>query len=229
MRVDVVMPQMGESIAEGTITRWLKKQGERVERDEPILEISTDKVDAEIPAPASGVLVELRGGEGETVEVNSVLGVIDTEGGEAAAAKAAAPKAAAPKADAPAAAPAPAKSAEPASAPAAPARRGKAFVSPVVRKIADEHGIDPSTIAGSGAGGRVIAGPGRQQGDARPYTEYFYFLRGHHGNFGNFTGAWIGIDVSVANKISSFGCVQSTHGCNHIRAVLFTNHVHYVL
>ena len=83
MRVDLVMPQMGESIAEGTITRWMKKVGDAIDRDEPIFEISTDKVDAEIPAPAAGVLVKIIGQEGETLEVNTVVGVIETDGAAA--------------------------------------------------------------------------------------------------------------------------------------------------
>src|ERR1700704_5694591 len=85
MATDVVMPQMGESIFEGTITKWLKKPGDKVQRDEPLFEISTDKVDAEIPAPAAGVLKEIKVQEGATVQVNTVVGVIDAEGGSAAA------------------------------------------------------------------------------------------------------------------------------------------------
>src|SRR6476620_6278396 len=109
MATDVVMPQMGESIFEGTITKWLKKPGDKVQRDEPLFEISTDKVDAEIPAPAAGVLKEIKVKEGATVQVNTVVGVIDAEGSAAAAAppqpaqsKTAAPaanQAAAPQAD----------------------------------------------------------------------------------------------------------------------------------
>jgi 2-oxoglutarate dehydrogenase E2 component (dihydrolipoamide succinyltransferase) len=159
MRVDVVMPQMGESIAEGTITRWIKKPGDTVRRDEPIFEISTDKVDAEIPSPSAGTLIEVRHGEGETVAVNQVVAVIETEAGAAATAKAAPLIAPAKPAAAPArpAAPPPAPAAAPAQPPSKPAGEGAAapFVSPVVRKIADEHGIDPSRIAGTGAGGRV--------------------------------------------------------------------------
>src|ERR1700761_1274550 len=105
MAVDIVMPQMGESIFEGTITKWLKKPGDKVEREEPLFEISTDKVDAEIPSPSAGVLKEIKVGEGKTVPIQTVVGVIDAAGG--------APQAAAP-------APAPAKAAEPAKA-AAPA------------------------------------------------------------------------------------------------------------
>ncbi len=146
MRVEVVMPQMGESIAEGTITRWLKKIGETVKRDEPIFEISTDKVDAEIPSPVEGVLAEIRSNEGDTVEVNVVVATIETD---AAAADAAPAPAVAEKAEpaAPAPAAAPAETARPAA-------KGS-FVSPVVRNIAAEHGIDPSVVPGSGAGGRV--------------------------------------------------------------------------
>jgi len=151
MRIDVLMPQMGESIAEGTITRWLKQVGDAVSLDEPIFEISTDKVDAEIPAPAAGVVVEIHGREGDTVEVNAKVAVIETEA-DAAAAKSK-PKAAAAKAPPPAA-PAPVK-----HQPIPPPTRGRKtdgrFVSPVVRKIAAEHGIDPASIPGTGAGGRV--------------------------------------------------------------------------
>jgi len=172
MRVDVIMPQMGESIAEGTITKWMKKIGETVQRDEPLFEISTDKVDAEIPSPAAGTLLEVHNKEGETVPVNQVVAIIETEAGAAKAAPAAAQAAKAPAAEAPKSAavqPAPAAKppAPPAQAaarprPAAPlpaaadeAREGGGFVSPVVRKIAEEHGIDPGRVPGTGAGGRV--------------------------------------------------------------------------
>src|SRR4029077_4864743 len=93
MSTEVVMPQMGESIAEGTITKWFKKVGERVERDEPLFEISTDKVDAEIPSPAAGVLTEIKFNEGDTVEVNKVIAILDGDGGSAAAPAAAEPAA----------------------------------------------------------------------------------------------------------------------------------------
>src|SRR5690348_301562 len=102
MPTDVVMPQMGESIFEGTITKWLKKPGEKVQRDEPLFEISTDKVDAEIPAPSAGVLKEIKVPEGTTVQVNTVVGVIDADGAGAAAPAAAPPKAEMPRAAAPA-------------------------------------------------------------------------------------------------------------------------------
>jgi 2-oxoglutarate dehydrogenase E2 component (dihydrolipoamide succinyltransferase) len=166
MRVDVVMPQMGESIAEGTITKWIKAIGQAVQRDEPLFEISTDKVDAEIPSPAAGVLVEIKNKEGETVPVNQVVAVIETEAGAAqsasaqAPAKAEAPAAEPPIPEAPAPAPKPAKAEAPRKAPeppGSPASAGDegAFVSPVVRKIAAEHGIDPGRVPGTGAGGRV--------------------------------------------------------------------------
>src|SRR5438105_7012608 len=91
MSTDVIMPQMGESIFEGTLTKWLKKPGDKVTRDEPLFEISTDKVDAEIPAPASGVLKEVKVSEGTTVQVNTVVGIIDAEGAAVAKAAPAAP------------------------------------------------------------------------------------------------------------------------------------------
>src|SRR5580698_7538815 len=115
MAVDIVMPQMGESIFEGTITKWLKKPGDKVERDEPLFEISTDKVDAEIPSPSAGVLKEIKVGEGKTVPIQTVVGVIDAAGGAAqAAAPAAAPAA---KAAEPAKAAPAAQAAKPAAAP----------------------------------------------------------------------------------------------------------------
>jgi len=169
MAADVVMPQMGESIFEGTITKWLKKPGDKVERDEPLFEISTDKVDAEIPSPSAGVLKEIKIKEGQTVPINTVVATIDAAGSVAsAAAPAAAPpgKAEAPKA-APAPAPQPAASkpgpvpvpsapAQTAAAAAAPAKEGaRIHSSPLVRRLAKEHGIDLSSIPGTGAGGRI--------------------------------------------------------------------------
>src|SRR5579859_3901553 len=120
MPTDVIMPQMGESIFEGTLTKWLKKPGDKVQRDEPLFEISTDKVDAEIPAPASGVLKEVKVPEGTTVQVNTVVGVIDVEGSAVAAAPKPAP-AAAPAPPAPQSTKAPEPAKPPAPAPAAPA------------------------------------------------------------------------------------------------------------
>jgi pyruvate dehydrogenase E2 component (dihydrolipoamide acetyltransferase) len=141
---EVLMPQMGESITEGTLTKWLKKVGDTVARDEPIFEISTDKVDAEIPSPSAGVLSEIRVQEGETVTVNTVVAVI---GGGAAPAAAAQPAASAPAAAAPSI-PAPATTA---SASTGDAPRS----SPLVRKIASENNVDLRGIAGSGASGRI--------------------------------------------------------------------------
>jgi pyruvate dehydrogenase E2 component (dihydrolipoamide acetyltransferase) len=184
MAVDIVMPQMGESIFEGTITKWLKKPGDKVERDEPLFEISTDKVDAEIPSPSAGVLKEIKVGEGKTVPIQTVVGVIDAAGDGAATAKSAAPaqapapapvpKAAEPArtlAPAPAARPQivpPAQPARPAAAPAPAAASGpgpaiapsrpageRIHSSPLVRRMAKEHGIDLASIAGTGAGGRI--------------------------------------------------------------------------
>lgn len=162
-RVDVIMPQMGESIAEGTVSRWLKKVGDTVKRDEPIFEISTDKVDAEIPSPSSGVLLEVIVGEGQTVEVGTIVARLETDAAAAAAAPAPAPSApAADTAAAPApAAPSPAPSAPPAptSAPPAPAGsledRLRTKSSPLVRKMAAEHGVSLTELSGTGIAGRV--------------------------------------------------------------------------
>ena len=163
--IDVPMPQMGESIAEGTLTRWFKKAGESIERDEPLFEISTDKVDAEVPAPANGVLAEILVAEGTTVEVNTVVARIGSGVGGTTAAPAAESAPAAP-ASLPPASPPPAPAApvppqphvEVAAAAARPANSDPRAVrsSPLVRKIAREHRItDLSVIAGTGAGGRV--------------------------------------------------------------------------
>jgi 2-oxoglutarate dehydrogenase E2 component (dihydrolipoamide succinyltransferase) len=158
------MPQMGESIFEGTITKWLKKPGDKVERDEPLFEISTDKVDAEIPSPSAGVLKEIKVGEGQTVPIQTVVAVIDGAGSAAAAPAPAPAKAAAPPTPAavappppPASRPAPAPTAA-AAAPAASAPQRtteRIHTSPLVRRMAAEHGIDLTTIPGTGAGGRI--------------------------------------------------------------------------
>jgi 2-oxoglutarate dehydrogenase E2 component (dihydrolipoamide succinyltransferase) len=182
---DVIMPQMGESIAEGTVTKWMKKVGDKVQRDEPLFEISTDKVDAEIPSPAAGVLKEIRVEPGKTVPINTVVGVIGAEGEAVAsapapgAAPAPPPAQAAPAAPAPSAAPAPPKpepaqadggtapppKPEPPKAPPAPAEKPRSDMtvdelrqsrsSPVVRKIAAEHNVDIRQIPGTGIAGRV--------------------------------------------------------------------------
>ncbi|HYL10871.1 MAG TPA: 2-oxoglutarate dehydrogenase, E2 component, dihydrolipoamide succinyltransferase [Candidatus Acidoferrales bacterium] len=168
MAVDVVMPQMGESIFEGTITKWLKKPGDKVERDEPLFEISTDKVDAEIPAPAAGVLKEIKVGEGQTVPIQTIVGVIDSDGAAVgSAAPAPAPAKAAPPAPPAARTPAPSPAAPkaassptlpaPAAGPAAPPRRPgeRIHSSPLVRRLAKESNIDLATVTGTGAGGRI--------------------------------------------------------------------------
>ncbi|HUR35294.1 MAG TPA: dihydrolipoamide acetyltransferase family protein [Vicinamibacterales bacterium] len=178
MASDVLMPQMGESIAEGTIVRWIKKVGDSVDRDEPLFEISTDKVDAEIPSPAAGVLTEIRAHEGETVPVNSVVAVIAPAGSAVVAAPpatpspaeahAAPPPAANPQADG-------ASVAAPANGPAVPSREAAAAPdaavpvartgstedrlrqksSPLVRRIAQEHQVDITQLHGTGVSGRV--------------------------------------------------------------------------
>ncbi len=160
MAVDVIMPQMGESIAEGTIVKWLKGVGESVDRDEPLFEISTDKVDAEIPSPSAGVLLEILVPEGKTVEINTVVGRIGAAG-EAPSktpAKPAAPAQAATPAAPVAAAPAkPTPPPAPAATPAAAPQTAPSYVrsSPVVQKIAAENGVDVSLVEGTGEGGRV--------------------------------------------------------------------------
>jgi 2-oxoglutarate dehydrogenase E2 component (dihydrolipoamide succinyltransferase) len=150
MPTDVIMPQMGESIFEGTITKWLKKPGDKVQRDEPLFEISTDKVDAEIPAPASGVLQEIKVAEGNTVQVNTIVGTISADGESSAPAKTA-PAAAAPP-------PAQKKEAAPPSPSPAPAHEEHdedVRSSPLVRKLAREHNVDLSQVNGTGLGGRI--------------------------------------------------------------------------
>lgn len=150
MPTKVIMPQMGESIAEGTVVKWLKKVGERVERDEPLLEISTDKVDAEIPSPASGVLTEILAAENQTVEVNAVIGWIDGEGAGESADEAAEKATAAPASPEPAAS-------TPAQAPsgASSVSGGMIRSSPLVQKLAVEHDVDLRLVKGTGLGGRI--------------------------------------------------------------------------
>jgi pyruvate dehydrogenase E2 component (dihydrolipoamide acetyltransferase) len=159
----VLMPALGESVTEGTVTRWLKQVGDTVAADEPLLEVSTDKVDTEIPAPASGVLLSIDVAEDATVEVGAVLAMIGTPGAAPAPAPAA-PAAPATPAPAPAtspAAPAPAAPAAAApvpaaeTAPAAPAANADAYVTPLVRRLAAQHGVDLSTVTGTGVGGRI--------------------------------------------------------------------------
>src|SRR5919108_2888276 len=175
--VEVVMPQMGVSVSEGTITKWLKSEGEHIDADEPLLEISTDKVDTEVPSPGSGTLTQILAQEGETVAVGTKIAVIGGEDGaeaeapaeepeapEPATAQAAAEAGAASSAETPAPAappptpePEPKPEPEPVAAQPAPAaaptdgqQNGKSFVSPVVARIASEHGVDVSSVPGTG-------------------------------------------------------------------------------
>jgi pyruvate dehydrogenase E2 component (dihydrolipoamide acetyltransferase) len=168
MVVDVIMPQMGESIFEGTITKWLKKPGDKIDRDEPLFEISTDKVDAEIPSPSAGILKEIKVTEGQTVPIQTIVAVIDADGAAAASAPSAAP--ASQKADTSKAAPAKSAASGTPEAPG-PAARAAATEkvelrlspssdasvrsSPLVRRMARENNVDLSHVAGTGAGGRV--------------------------------------------------------------------------
>ncbi len=177
-RIDVLMPQMGESIAEGTLSKWLKKLGDDVKRDEPLFEISTDKVDAEIPAPSAGVLAEIKVQEGQTVPVQTLVAVIETDKSAAATAASPAvpPVAAAPRAPAAPGGPAVSPPPKPAPAPTAPSRplppstapvgtggdgqetaeeRLRRKSTPLVRKMAAEHHVDITTIPGTGFAGRV--------------------------------------------------------------------------
>jgi len=168
--MDVVMPQMGESVAEGTIVRWIKKVGDKVDRDEPLFEISTDKVDAEIPSPAAGVLAEIRAQEGETVPVNSVVAVI----GGAATDVVRGPAPAARKTAAPAPFAPPPVSTESRATESIARER----TSPLVRQLAKEHNVDIAQVRGTGIGGRVtkddvlafIAGGGHSQKQDGPST-----------------------------------------------------------
>jgi pyruvate dehydrogenase E2 component (dihydrolipoamide acetyltransferase) len=174
-QTEVVMPQMGVSVSEGTVTKWLRQVGDPIGRDEPLLEISTDKVDTEVPSPGEGVVAQIMVQEGETVEVGTVLALIAPAGSEVVAPDAA-PTAPAPEPEpepapseiaapepapveavaAPAVEePAPVAVAQPAPAASAPSGNGKTFVSPVVARIAAEHGIDTSVVPGTGTGGRV--------------------------------------------------------------------------
>src|SRR5438270_289080 len=179
MAVSVTLPALGESVSEGTVTRWLKAEGERVEADEPLLEVSTDKVDTEIPSPAAGILASIKVAEDETVEVGAELAVIDDGTGAPAAAPAPAAEPVAEPAPAPApapqapsapapqqqtapapdpapAAPAPAPApVTPAPAPAATSGDDGAYVTPLVRKLAAENGVDLAAVKGTGVGGRI--------------------------------------------------------------------------
>ena len=193
-QIEVVMPQMGVSVSEGTVTKWLKNEGEPIARDESLLEISTDKVDTEVPSPGEGVVAKILVQEGETVDVGTVLAVIAPEGAEVSAPADTSPpelatQQAADEADAassgegepaapPAAVPTPAPTPAPSAADSSAGNGGRSFVSPVVARIASEHGVDPNTIPGTGQGGRVtkkdilaFVESGKQQQLAQPQQE----------------------------------------------------------
>jgi 2-oxoglutarate dehydrogenase E2 component (dihydrolipoamide succinyltransferase) len=159
---NVTLPQLGETVTEGTITRWFKKVGDTVAADEPLYEVSTDKVDTEVPSPVAGVLTEIRANEGDTVPVGAVIGVVGDAGAAPAPAPAAAPAPAPAPEPAPAPAPAPVAEATPAPAPApkpapapAPAAGGAPLLSPVVRRLIAENNLDANAITGTGPGGRI--------------------------------------------------------------------------
>ncbi len=176
MPTPIVMPQMGESIAEGTIVRWIKKVGDQVDRDEPLFEITTDKVDAEIPSPAAGILTEITAKEGDTVSVNSVVGSIQVAGEEPAKAPPASPRAGAAKAAAsaqPQADGIPALTSRP---PASDDDDHRHKSSPLVRRIARENHVDVAQVPGTGLGGRVtkqdilefLGGKGQGEAEREP-------------------------------------------------------------
>jgi pyruvate dehydrogenase E2 component (dihydrolipoamide acetyltransferase) len=164
---DVTLPQLGETVTEGTITQWFKNVGDVVSADEPLFEVSTDKVDTEVPSPVSGIVAEIRVAEGDTIDVGTIVAVVSADG--AAAAPAPAPEPAPAPAPAPEPAPAPAPAPEPAPTPApapaatpapavserTPAANDSRLLSPVVRRLVNEHGIDSSALVGTGPGGRV--------------------------------------------------------------------------
>ena len=229
MASDVLMPQMGESIAEGTIVRWIKKVGDSVDRDEALFEISTDKVDAEIPSPASGVLLEIRAREGETVPVNSVVAIIGAAGSQPVAATPAAAPVAAPPAPvvaAPAAAP---------PAPAAPANtteeRLRQKSSPLVRKIAQEHQVDLGQLHGTGVSGRVtkqdilsyIASPTQAAAPAAPAARPSAPTSGHTSAIG--TGlAGQTVPLSVMRRKIAEHMVLSKRTSAHVHTVFEVNY-----
>jgi pyruvate dehydrogenase E2 component (dihydrolipoamide acetyltransferase) len=218
MSTEVVMPQMGESVTEGTIVRWMKKVGDSIDRDEPLLEITTDKVDAEIPSPAAGVVVEIRVKEGETVAVNHVVAVIGTPGAVVTA-----PPAQAAAADALGTA-----GANPASTTLAPGEArppassedlARERSSPLVRKIAKEHSVDISQIQGSGLAGRVT------KHDILEYLEH----EGLSGPTGQAGQAWPGDRVekmSVMRKKIAEHMVTSRRTSAHVHTVFEVNFSH---
>jgi pyruvate dehydrogenase E2 component (dihydrolipoamide acetyltransferase) len=214
-RIDVPMPQMGESIAEGTVSRWLKKVGDTIKRDEAIFEISTDKVDAEIPSPSAGVLVEILVGEGQTVAVQTIVARLETDASAAATASTA-PVAAAPVAAAPTAAPVAASvppTVAPTSAPAPTTAAGadgpagfedriRTKSSPLVRKIAAEQGVEISQLSGSGIAGRVTRKDLEQYLAAKPTAApVSMYAPGGVDAHGPMPSPWAGDTVEAMSKI----------------------------
>ena len=236
MASDVLMPQMGESIAEGTIVRWIKKVGDSVDRDEALFEISTDKVDAEIPSPASGVLLEIRAREGETVPVNSVVAIIGAAGSQPVAATPAAAPVAAPAASVAAtSAPVVAAPAAAPPAPAAPANsteeRLRQKSSPLVRKIAQEHQVDLGQLHGTGVSGRVtkqdilsyIASPTHAAAPAAPAARPSAPTSGHTSAIG--TGlAGQTVPLSVMRRKIAEHMVLSKRTSAHVHTVFEVNY-----
>ena len=203
----VVMPQMGESIAEGTIVRWMKKVGDQVERDEPLFEISTDKVDAEIPSPAAGVLTDIKVREGETVGVNTVVATI----GQAGEAVEQQPVRQQPDGQT-TPTPTPADKTVSAIQPQQPSGNGRRRSSPLVRRIAKEHNIDVAQIAGSGIGGRVT------KHDILDYIEHAPAPR-----VARPTGADRVEKMSVMRKKIAEHMVLSTRTSAHVYSVFHVN------
>ena len=165
---DITLPQLGETVTEGTITRWFKKVGDTVSADEPLFEVSTDKVDTEVPSPVAGTLTEIRASEGDTVPVGTIIAVVGAAGAAPAPAPAPAPAAAPAPAPAPTPAPAPAPAPAPVAAPAPtpapvaappaaprPTATSNKLLSPVVRRLVNDHGIDVDALVGTGPGGRI--------------------------------------------------------------------------
>jgi len=218
MSTDVVMPQMGESVTEGTIVRWMKKVGDSIDRDEPLLEITTDKVDAEIPSPAAGVLVEIRAKEGETVAVNHVVAVIGAPDAVVTAPPAQADGSGAVSTDAAkptSPAPAPGDARPPVSSEELARERS----SPLVRKIAKEHSVDISQIHGSGLAGRVT------KHDILEYLEH----EGQAGQSGQAVQARPGDRVekmSVMRKKIAEHMVISRRTSAHVHTVFEVNFSH---
>ena len=161
---DVTLPQLGETVTEGTITQWFKNIGDVVNADEPLFEVSTDKVDTEVPSPVTGVVTEIRAAEGDTIDVGVIVAVVANDGEAPAPASEPTPEPATAPVPAPEPTPAPAPASAPAPAPASSAGENDArLLSPVVRRLVNEHGIDPSAVTGTGPGGPPPQIPQRHQ------------------------------------------------------------------